>query len=75
MSVSIESAELLELFQWKTDAEVLSARDDPDFKASVESEIADVLIYLTLLAGELDIDPLAAAISKTDQNERRFPEE
>ncbi|WP_369026390.1 nucleotide pyrophosphohydrolase [Qipengyuania sp. RANM35] len=74
MSVSIESAELLELFQWKSDADIQSVAKDPSFVAEAASEIADVLIYLTLLAGELGIDPIEAAIAKTAENEERFPE-
>lgn len=73
MSVSIESAELLELFQWKSDGDVENAKADDDFVAAAGDEIADVLIYLVLLAGELGIDPIAAARTKIAQNERRFP--
>jgi NTP pyrophosphatase (non-canonical NTP hydrolase) len=73
MSVSIESAELLELFQWKTDEEVRDAREDDEFVQNAADEIADVLIYLILIAGELGIDPIEAARTKIARNERRFP--
>ena len=75
LSVSIESAELLELFQWKTDEEIEAARNAGELAAAASDEIADVLIYLVLLAGELGIDPLAAASAKIDRNENRFPAE
>ena len=75
LSVSIESAELLEVFQWKSDDEIASLAVDPDFTAAASDEIADVLIYLVLLAGELGIDPLAAAMRKISTNETRFPEQ
>ncbi|GAB7553344.1 nucleotide pyrophosphohydrolase [Novosphingobium sp. 11B] len=73
LSVSIESAELLELFQWKSDAEIEHASANEAFAARAASEIADVLIYLVLLSGELGIDPLSAAFAKIAENERRFP--
>ena len=75
MSVSIESAELLELFQWKSDEDIEKTRADDDFVAAAGDEIADVLIYLVLLAGELGIDPIAAAQTKIAKNEQRFPPE
>jgi len=74
LSVSIESAELLELFQWKSDDEISTMARDPAFAEAASDEIADVLIYLVLLAGELGIDPLAAAMRKVLTNEKRFPE-
>jgi NTP pyrophosphatase (non-canonical NTP hydrolase) len=73
MSVSIESAELLELFQWKLDEDLCSDVKKEGFVAEVAGEIADVMIYLTLLAGELGIDPIDAAIAKIAHNEKRFP--
>lgn len=73
MSVSIESAELLELFQWKSDGDIQKTRANDDFIAAAGDEIADVLIYLVLLAGELGIDPIEVARTKIARNERRFP--
>lgn len=73
MSLSIECAELLELFQWKSDEDVSAEAATPAFRAKAADEIADVLIYLTLLAGSLDIDPLEAAFAKVERNEERFP--
>lgn len=75
LSVSIESAELLELFQWKSDADIEQARNTDEFRNAAADEIADILIYLVLLAGELGIDPLEAAIAKISANEKRFPAE
>ena len=73
LSVSIESAELLELFQWKSDEEIEDAQAHGEFAEAAADEIADVLIYLVLLAGELGIDPVAAATAKIKRNEKRFP--
>lgn len=75
LSVSIESAELLELFQWKSDRDIEDAKATAEFKLAVAGEIADVLIYLTLLAGELGIDLVDAALEKISKNEKRFPVE
>ena len=39
----------------------------------VETGLADTLIYLTRLADKLDVDLLAAAISKIKLNEQKYP--
>jgi len=71
MSILIEAAELAEHFQWQTTEESRSC--DPEKRAAVEEEVADVLIYLVTLADKLDIDPLAAARRKLVKNNRRYP--
>ena len=57
-SISIEAGELLECFQWNTDA------DD----ARVRDELADVLTYCLILANRLGVDPneiILAKLAKT----------
>ena len=71
VSVSIEAAELLELFQWLPDDSAI----DEDMKANIANEAADVLMYLVLLCDKSGIDLLAAANAKIDRNEERFPVE
>lgn len=71
MSVSIEAGELLEHFQWLTEAE--SDALTPERRQEVASEIADVLLYLVQLADRLGIDPMAAAEAKMKLNAQRFP--
>jgi NTP pyrophosphatase (non-canonical NTP hydrolase) len=73
MALSVETAELLEPFQWLTPEESLAL--DPDKREAVRQEIADVLIYLTRLADVLEIDPLQAAADKLELNARRYPVE
>jgi NTP pyrophosphatase (non-canonical NTP hydrolase) len=71
VSLVVESAEFLELFQWKTGAEldrvVRNRRDD------LADELADVLHSLLLLAHDLDIDLPAAAERKIQKMERKYP--
>lgn len=71
MSVCIEAGELLEHFQWLTEAE--SDALTPERRAEVAAEIADVLLYLVQLADRLGIDPMAAAEAKMRVNAGRFP--
>ncbi len=69
ISVSIEAAELLELFQWRA----ASAPVDELFVEKLRGEAADVLLYLLLLSDHVGIDLLAAADAKIRRNEERFP--
>ena len=73
MALSVETAELMEHFQWLTGEQ--SRQLDPQTKAEVAQEIADVLIYLTRLADVLDIDPLQAAFDKIQINAQKYPVE
>ncbi len=41
----------------------------------VETELADMLIYLIRLADKLDINLITAAQSKIEVNERKYPVE
>jgi NTP pyrophosphatase (non-canonical NTP hydrolase) len=70
-SVSIEAAELLEHFQWRTAEQ--GANLDAGTRREVALEIADVLLYLVRLADVLDIDPIAAAAEKIELNARKYP--
>jgi NTP pyrophosphatase (non-canonical NTP hydrolase) len=71
MALSVEAAELVEHFQWATAEESLAP--DPEKRAAVADEIADVLIYLTELADVLGIDPIAAARAKIVKNAAKYP--
>jgi NTP pyrophosphatase (non-canonical NTP hydrolase) len=71
MALSVEVAEIAEIFQWmRTDQ---SRRLDAAVHDRLQDEIGDVLIYLTMLAHKLDIDPLAAAHQKLEKNRLKYP--
>jgi len=67
----VEAGELLEHFQWLTEAQ--SADLAPEPRQAVAAEMADVLLYLVQLASVLDIDLMEAADRKMRVNEQRFP--
>ena len=73
MALSVEAAELLEIFQWMNEAD--SRNLDAGARAAACDEIADVLLYLVRLADQLGIDPLEAARNKMIDNARRYPVE
>lgn len=68
-----EVGELAELFQWLPADTAKVLVQDPELKARVGEEISDVLLYLLRFADVLGVDVSAAAHSKMDANEIRFP--
>lgn len=71
MALIVEAAELVEHFQWLTEAQ--SQTLDPAKREQVALELADIFIYLVRLADRLDIDLLDAAQRKIALNEQRYP--
>ncbi|MFJ8648236.1 nucleotide pyrophosphohydrolase [Streptomyces sp. NPDC093546] len=72
-ALSVEAAELLEIFQWLTPEEAARVMEEPETAHRVADEVADVLAYLLQFCGVLGVDPLAALSAKIDRNELRFP--
>lgn len=76
LSLSLESAEILELAQWKDDSEVEKAAvSDVEFRARLAEECADVLLYLLLVCERAGIDLTEAAIAKIELNAKKYPVE
>ncbi|MHA2288611.1 MAG: nucleotide pyrophosphohydrolase [Promethearchaeota archaeon] len=74
ISISIEAAEIMELFQWVTNEEAVDyVQKDPSLKKSLENELADVLIYLLSMVNTCNIDIAQAVRNKLTENELRFP--
>ncbi len=62
-SISIEAAELLELFQWGSEAD----------ESKVKDEVADVLTYCILLADQYGLDPYELVIEKLEKTKEKYP--
>ena len=63
--ISIEAAELLECFQWDSNA-------DPE---QVKDELADVLTYCLLLLDKYDLDLEAIVLEKLEKTIEKYPVE
>jgi NTP pyrophosphatase (non-canonical NTP hydrolase) len=62
-SISIEAAELLELFQWASVGDETQVRD----------ELADVLTYCFLLADKYGFDPEQIVLEKLEKTREKYP--
>lgn len=68
LSISIESAELLELFQWTTAEKAVENKYE-----SIEEELADILIYSYTLAEKLGMDIDEIIEKKLVKNLKKYP--
>ena len=68
-ALAVEAAELLEHFQWLTEAQ--SQQLPPETLAEVRTEVADVLLYR--ISDKLGIDLIAAAKAKIELNAAKYP--
>lgn len=68
MAMTVEMSELLEHFQWLNDDEVQALKDgkDPERRAMIAEEYADVMMYGLQLMQTLDIDVSHEILRKID---------
>jgi dCTP diphosphatase len=71
ISLSLEAAELLEHFQWKTEAEIKDYL--VSHKPEVAEELADVFYWVLLVANKLDVDLVEVFQKKMKKNELKYP--
>ena len=70
ISISLEAAELLEVFQWSADDVICESKKD-----KIKEELADVVNYCILMADvcNLDLDEIVQA--KIKRNNEKYPVE
>jgi NTP pyrophosphatase (non-canonical NTP hydrolase) len=73
VSLTLEAAEVLEHFQWKSPEEM--AKHLKNHKTDVAEELSDVLYWVLLMSHYFDIDLQAAFDTKMDQNEKKYPKD
>ena len=68
ISISLEAAELLEVFQWSADDTECSDKID-----RIREELADVLNYCILMADAYGLDLDEIILEKLKKNEQKYP--
>lgn len=71
MALSVEVAELVEIFQWMSEEERTQLSKDK--RTRLMEEISDVMIYLVNLSDKFGINPITAAKKKLKLNEVKYP--
>lgn len=70
LSISLEAAELLEVFQWSGADTVCESKKD-----KIKEELADVLNYCILMADVCDLDMDEIVQEKIKRNNEKYPVE
>ncbi len=71
-SISIESAELLELFQW-TNQSLAEVKKDKDKIEQIKKELADVLLYCFDMSVLLGFDTGKILLDKLEKIKLKYP--
>lgn len=73
MALSVESSELLEIFQWMTEIESNEIINTPAILSKVEDEIADIFVYLLRIISKTNIDLEKVVLNKLIKNAEKYP--
>ena len=73
MALAVEVAELMELFQWKTERQSWEINADPEAFAKVRDEIGDIAIFILNLCNRVGVDLASAVITKLERNAIKYP--
>ncbi len=68
LAISIEAAELNEVFLWKKDNEVENVSTD-----KIKEELADILSFSFLLAEKHNLDIFQIVLDKVKRNAEKYP--
>ena len=72
MAMSVEVAELLEIFQWSNDGG-MEKIEDKETRKQIEEEIADIFNYLVKFVDLMDLDLEELSLEKIKKNDMKYP--
>lgn len=75
MAISIEAAELQELFLWASEEDSENLLRDKEGREKVSDELADVFAYVLAFADRAEIDLASALKEKMQKNSAKYPAE
>jgi len=73
MAIAIETAELMEHFQWARNEELPDLLANPQRRQEVTEEVADIACFLLALANSMDLDLSDAIERKLAKNRAKYP--
>ena len=72
ISIVIEAAELLEIFQWDEKMDIQKMKDDEKTMGKIRDEVADVMTYILCLSNQLDLDLSEIVLTKLEKNRTKY---
>lgn len=73
IGIITESSELLELFRFKSEPEIVEMFKKPEKKQAISEELVDVLYFVLRLAQKYDIDLSSELIKKLQKTAAKYP--
>lgn len=73
MALSVEAAELTEIFMWLHSDKADEVRQDPEEFQHLQEELADIFWYLCRICEHFEIDLAKAVEEKTVKNGIKYP--
>lgn len=75
IGVSTESAELLEIFRFRSKIECEKMFEDVNKRGEIEDELADILFFILRISGRYKIDLIKSLEKKMKKNAAKYPVE
>jgi dCTP diphosphatase len=72
-AISVEAAELQEIFLWKDKSELQETLESK--RKDIEEEVADIFLFLTTFSYRANIDLESAVLKKMQKNREKYPVE
>ncbi|MCF0155503.1 MAG: nucleotide pyrophosphohydrolase [Veillonella sp.] len=72
IGLSTEANELLDIFRFKTDAQMKAMMEDPEKRKEISGELADVFFFILRFAQMNDFDLFQCVADKMAYNEERY---
>lgn len=73
IGVTTEAAELLDLFRFKTEKQIVAMLSEPKKREAIAEELADTLYFLLRFAQMNDFDLSNELIKKLKKNDEKYP--
>ena len=75
ISLTLEAAEVAELFQWKNDEQMEAMKKQGEKQDALADELSDVLFWVLALAHDFHIDLKPAFMTKLAKSAKKYPVE
>ncbi|MCK9356816.1 MAG: nucleotide pyrophosphohydrolase [Dehalococcoidia bacterium] len=73
LAINVEAGELLEVFEWVREHELLALEQDAEKRRHIGEEMADIIILCLNLANVLGFDVAETVGLKLEKNRRKYP--
>lgn len=73
MALSVETSELVEIFQWMKEEDSNKVANNEKLTQKVKEELADIFIYLLRISKKSNINLETAVLEKIKKNSEKYP--